>query len=299
MAQNSERKRPASPPSDTDRSTPRQTAPKSGRSPSALPPDAIAVSKAISVAEATKISRSLFRKKNTVKAVVAALDIRRSTTFMLHVEDFDWYARKLANFIAFVRSAAATRGGWFDKFTGDGALLFWPDDELGTNLLTRVLDFATVVQTNFIKTTLPQFRVVAGCIPENFGLSIGLDYGRCLLSDMQPETTVTYDGKPLASSLHPSSITVLGRAVVGAVRMVGAAGPHETLLNEGPGEFFYRIWEEHKLDHPEIQIKRVMVENKDLASRQFAYRLYHQAIADALAVHYNPEAGASGGGPAA
>ncbi len=220
------------------------------------------------------------------------MDIRQSTTFMLHVEDFDGYARIIANFIAFVKHTAAEKGGWFDKFTGDGALLFWTADSLSLKLLARILDFAVNIQHNFIEVTIPSFRVVAGCIPEKFGLSIGIDYGRCLVSNLAADQEFEVGGKPLPAETTQGSITVLGRAVVGAVRMVSAAGPHEILLNEGPGEFFYREWRKEGKEDTDTTIKRILVENKDLRGKQFAYRLDRRIIDEDLEKYYNPDADA-------
>jgi class 3 adenylate cyclase len=218
------------------------------------------------------------------------MDIRASTTFMLHVENFDGYIRIMANFIAYVRHAVAEAGGWFDKFTGDGAHLFWTtgSDSLELKLLSRILDVAVGVQKNFIEVTLPAFRVVAGCIPEGFGLAIGIDYGRCLVSTLAHDSNLRVGGKVLPPETG-GSVTVLGRAIVGAVRMVSAAGPHEILLNEGPGEFFHRAWRKVDDENSEFVVNRVLVDNKDLQGKQFAYLLGARPIEDALKRHYNPD----------
>jgi class 3 adenylate cyclase len=267
------------------KATPRPLPEKKSR-PRILPTDGIMNSTNLPQSKAATLARSLARKGNFTKTVVVALDIRDSTTFMLHVEDFDTYARILSNFITFVKVAATDRGGWFDKFTGDGALVFWTvPDGLSAKLLAQVLDFAILLQIQFMKTTIPDLRIVAGCMPAMFGLAIGIDYGRCLVSDLRPDPNMKIDGKSIQPTSVQNSITVLGRPVVGAVRMVSAASHHEILLNEGPGEFWLRLWQEHAHEHPDRRIERVLVPNKDIRGDQFAYRYSDDQITQAVAAN--------------
>ncbi len=75
--------------------------------------------------EAEALSSSLLASGNFAQAIVVNLDIRSSTTFMLHVEDFVDYADSLSRFINYVKQSCIGNGGLFDKFTGDGAMFFW------------------------------------------------------------------------------------------------------------------------------------------------------------------------------
>ena len=86
---------------------------------------AVAFGRKLSESEAGPIADRLATKGNVAYALVASPDIRDSTTFMLHVEDFDLYGKALASFTAYVGETVVGAGGWFDKFTGDGALVFW------------------------------------------------------------------------------------------------------------------------------------------------------------------------------
>jgi len=95
-----------------------------------LSANAVAFSRNLSHSAAVTLAAALHRRANLVKAVVAAFDIRESTTFMLHLEDFDAYASQLAEFMAYIRYMVTKDEGWFDKFTGDGAIVFWVEDTL-------------------------------------------------------------------------------------------------------------------------------------------------------------------------
>lgn len=246
-------------------------------------PEAIASSRGITLAEAAEISDHLARSGNYSRVIILAMDIRQSTTFMLHVEDFAGYARILAAFVAFVRQTAATTGAWFDKFTGDGAHLFWtvPTGDSVEGTLDHVLAFASTVQCHFIQSVIPSFRTVAGCIPERFGLSIGIDGGRCLITHLTHDSPLQ-GGAPAPGCKSVDDVAVFGRAVVGAVRMVSAAGPHETLLNEGPGELLARTMSATSSARWGGAVHRVLVENKDLRGRQFAYQVALPAVQESL-----------------
>ena len=55
--------------------------------------------------------------------------------------------------------------------------------------------------------------------------------------------------------------------------MVNAAGPHEIVLNEGPGEFCMRDESRVQLENADLRIRKVLVPNKDLKGNQLAYKI--------------------------
>jgi len=115
---------------------------------------------------------------------------------------------------------------------------------------------------------------------------VGVDYGKCLLSDLKPSKPFDVDGHEVRPQRVTNSVTVLGRPVVGAARMVAAAGPHQILWNEYPGQELYRTRSSLSQD---ARVRRVTVPNKDLHEElQFAYLFGHKKIDDILEHHLRP-----------
>ncbi len=209
---------------------------------------------------------------NRAYTFVVSLDIRKSTTVMLHYEDFNHYAATMAEFLCRLKDKCHELGGWFDKFTGDGALLFWTKEMEPTSkdidqefyrLASKVLEFCDYSQNLFINEIKHKFMVSAGCIPEKYGLSIGVDYGSCILTDL-PMLGINREVMKRATD----NVTVLGRAVVGAVRMCSAANADCVYWNQTAGNYLIhrpQLFEKYKIS--EVQAK-----NKDLqGDNQIAY----------------------------
>ncbi len=252
---------------------------------------AIMASRGVREDEARKMAEQLAESRNEAQVLVVALDIRQSTTFMLHVEDFYRYADTIARFIVYLKHSCIAKGGWFDKFTGDGAIIFWTfEGTLNAGLLRTVLTYCANVQRSFIVGFMPMLRATAGCVPESYGLSIGVDYGKCLLTDLRPSSAFEIDGVEVGTTPTINSVTVLGRAVVGAVRMVSEAKAHQILWNENPGEFLYRL--RHKIS-PQVSVRRVLVHNKDLGGNQFAYEFRDARLDQPLKEFFRPDEGST------
>ncbi|PKN68513.1 MAG: hypothetical protein CVU54_14440 [Deltaproteobacteria bacterium HGW-Deltaproteobacteria-12] len=244
----------------------------------ALSPESIVYSKAASFEDAHQLSSYYEKIKNKAMFAVAMIDIRESTTFMLHLEQFESYALTLADFIYFIRKTVISSGGFFDKFTGDGALIFWDVDNFNPSIIKKVVYELVKIQQCFIGEIIPLFRQYAGCMPTKYGLSIGLDCGICLLTDLKSDKSNASYGYPqLNNSIN--SVTVLGRPVVGAARMVAQAQQHQILINEYIGEYLLR--NPNELNEGDC-VLRVEIKNKDLRGNQFAYLLCNKEIRGAI-----------------
>ena len=107
--------------------------------------------------------------------------------------------------------------GWFDKFTGDGFLAYWIcDDEadLMACASAAALPGCAYVLHQFHSHLLDRFRRNSRNLPDEAGLAIGIDAGPTYVVDMGGD------------------YTIVGPAVVGAVRMVSAATtPGDVLCN--------------------------------------------------------------------
>ena len=173
-----------------------------------------------------------------VETVVLAADIRRSTFLMREARNPNDFAETLNRFVSKAQARIFKTGGWFDKFTGDGFLAYWP---FGADLVKTAEDYdakrvrlllqsavracstAKALFDDFNKDIIPRFRLNSQNFPEAAGLAMGMDSGEvslvCVAGDL----------------------TIVGPAVVGSVRMTSAAGKaNETVANVSLGEFLSR-----------------------------------------------------------
>lgn len=203
--------------------------------------------------------------------IVVSIDIRKSSIALINVEDFQAYQDSINDFICYVAATWRLSNEkftdikkhnvrFFDKFTGDGAIFFLalPDlravyesndekyEKEWMKHLKESVQYCEKIIIKFLKTTLPGIRKACGTQPCNFGLSIGIDVGECLVTDMQPSEDYNYykeDYKgdiELEHKKYPidnigGNITVIGRPVIGASRMVEIADAYEILINSHPG----------------------------------------------------------------
>jgi class 3 adenylate cyclase len=161
---------------------------------------------------------------------VMAADIRESTLLMKEAVRFERFAKIMDKFVSAVRSGIGTPGGWFDKFTGDGFLAYWVVRESSREAYERrfveaagnLAHTAHQLIELFHRRVLEDFRRNSRNLSDGVGLSIGLDAGPGFLVEIAGE------------------LTVVGPPVVGAVRMVTAAGrPQEIVANVYLGEHLH------------------------------------------------------------
>jgi class 3 adenylate cyclase len=179
-----------------------------------------------------------FRRDDLLDAVIAgepiqmfvmAADIRESTMLMKEAVRFQVFARIMDKFVSAVRRGIGTPGGWFDKFTGDGFLAYWivqqgPAEESQRRFVEAAGNAAhtanELIQL-FGTRVLEDFRRNSRNLSDGVGLSIGLDAGPGFLVEIADE------------------LTAVGPPVVGAVRMVAAAGPGDVVANVYLGEHLH------------------------------------------------------------
>lgn len=187
-----------------------------------------------------------------VRAVVVVGDLRMSGLLLREAVSPSLYARFLVGFTEAVRGLAADLGAWFDKFTGDGFVVFWlyPDD--------RELPLATVPM--FCRSVLPTSEVLVANLkrtsrnfPVGVGLALGLDAGPCELVRVG------------------EAVTLVGSPIVGATRMVAGARAGEAVVNVGLGSSFEEDLE--RLSAAGIAFERTVVRTKEFPGGQEAYRM--------------------------
>ncbi len=187
-----------------------------------------------------------------VRAVVVVGDLRMSGLLLRESVSPSLYARFLVGFTEAVRGLAADLGAWFDKFTGDGFVVFWlypgeGDLPLGTvpMFCRSVLPTSEVLVAN-LKRTSRNF-------PVGVGLALGLDAGPCELVRVG------------------EAVTLVGSPIVGATRMVAGARAGEAVVNVGLGSSFEG--ETERLEAAGIAFERTVVRTKEFPEGQEAYRM--------------------------
>lgn len=158
------------------------------------------------------------RSASPLNMVVVAADVRSSTRAMDEAIDMLEFAKSLSSVCDLASTHVRGRGGWFDRFTGDGFLAYWlVDGPDYVPALDAALSFVRLYQSFFRAVVLPEVRKNTRNFPSGFGLSFGIDAGPAYLVEVARD------------------LTILGRAVVGAVRMVGCASrPFQTIVNVFP-----------------------------------------------------------------
>ena len=156
--------------------------------------------------------------------------------------------------------------GWFDKFTGDGVIAFWrlprePEyDEKYYDLpqktsykqkleyynkkwnetIRGAIEFSNLVTEQFLENVMPDIKKTCGLLPADFGISVGIDAGECLLTELKTsdkfQERCRRFGLECKGKANVSlNVTAIGRAIIGATRMVSKAKPYEILINSYPG----------------------------------------------------------------
>ncbi|MDG7011649.1 MAG: adenylate/guanylate cyclase domain-containing protein [Nitrososphaerota archaeon] len=140
-------------------------------------------------------------------------DIRGSTHLMREAISSREYAIITTSFTERMRKIARENSGWFDKFTGDGFIVYWLYGSRPTRFLEEVMHFCRRAHEAFEEEIFPAHRKNARNLPAHVGLALGVDSGRCALEEIAGD------------------FTIIGHAVVGAKRMAEAAWKGETLCN--------------------------------------------------------------------
>jgi class 3 adenylate cyclase len=151
--------------------------------------------------------------------IVLAADIRKSTSLMKEARHLVRFAQLIGLYVTTVGELIRRENAWFDKFTGDGFLAYWITEGNPEHVVyDELLRVANAIVHTFGETVEPELRENSQNYPSRTGISIGIDAG----------------------TIHPveiaGDVTIVGPAVVGAVRMVSTAEPNEVVINVSLGE---------------------------------------------------------------
>jgi class 3 adenylate cyclase len=169
-------------------------------------------------------------------------DIRQSTSLMKESISSKEFAQITRDFMKAIKSTANTNEGWFDKFTGDGFIIYWIYGDDPNKYIQRILAFCQALLSYFPEV-VSKYRMNSQNFPANVGLSLGVDSGQCTLIEI-------------------GDLNIVGPPVVGASRMVSAAEPFETLLNVSIGAALYK-------DRKQLVTRGVRVFKKKIKTKEY------------------------------
>lgn len=150
-----------------------------------------------------------FLESRECKAVVMAVDIRRSTELMLKARTPEDFAEFITTLCSDLMRIIVDSYGVFDKFTGDGVLAFFPDFYSGDDAAFLAVSAADRCHTTF-NSHYHNSRKSFTSILTDIGLGIGIDFGRVHLVQVAGGLTVV--GAPVVYACRlsqaPSGLTL-------------------------------------------------------------------------------------------
>jgi class 3 adenylate cyclase len=187
----------------------------------------------------------LLKTGEEVSVHVLVGDIRQSTFLMKESISLPRFAQITRDLMKAIKSTASSNEGWFDKFTGDGFIIYWlcraadkPD-----KYIERILAFCLALLSYFPEV-MNEYRLNSRNFPAGVGLSLGVDSGPCSLVEIG------------------GGLDIIGPPVVGASRMVCAAQPFETLFNVSIGMKLYENRREMVAKHG-IHVSKKKISTKE------------------------------------
>jgi CheY-like chemotaxis protein/class 3 adenylate cyclase len=150
------------------------------------------------------------------RSIVVVGDIRRSQDLMTYALDEQDFTRRIVEFISATRSMLDRRGGFFDKFTGDGFVGYFNEsicEAAGENYIDTFVEFIREY-TGFCAGHFREWvRFVRKVPGQPVGLAVGADLGRVSFQSL---------------NYH---VVAVSESIVWASRMASAAKAEETLVN--------------------------------------------------------------------
>lgn len=190
-------------------------------------------------------SHKLERLLETGKQVgvhVLVGDIRQSTFLMKESISPTRFSQITRDFMKAIKNTASSNEGWFDKFTGDGFIIYWIYGDDQNNYIQRILAFCQALLSYFPEV-MNEYRMNSKNFPAGVGLSLGVDSGLCTLIEI-------------------GDLNIIGPPVVGASRMVGAAQSFETLFNVSIGAGLYKDRKQIAAEHG-IRVSKKKISTKE------------------------------------
>jgi len=207
-----------------------------------------------------KILKENIEKGTELGIIVLVGDIRKSTSIMKESISMIRFGEILTKFVKSIKVSSFKNNAWFDKFTGDGFIIYWIyDKKIEKKNLCDLFKFCQTV-FNWFSQTMDDFRENSKNFPSRAGLCLGIDSGNCSLVNVADE------------------LTVVGTPIVGATRMVDAAKePNQAVVNLQLGKILFK--EKNKLlKKNSIEIEKIDILTKEYSEGQEAFSLKFKKI---------------------
>jgi len=158
----------------------------------------------------------LVRQASESDSIVVVGDIRRSQDLMTYAATSDDFSCRMVAFIDGTRNLVDRNAGFFDKFTGDGFLVYFNEAlcrAAGYSHVDRFLSFVKG-EMAFARDLFSEWTALIRKRPRGpIGLAIGADVGQVGFHDVQ------------------DNLVAVGDAIVWAERMASAAEAGEVVVN--------------------------------------------------------------------
>lgn len=150
------------------------------------------------------------------QTIVVVGDIRRSQDLMTYAPDPKSFSDRMVRFITKTRELVEKHTGFFDKFTGDGFIVYFNEAVCKTAEKDYMECFISFIKEE-LEFSIPFFeeweRLIRKRPVKEIGLAMGADIGKIIFEDVHDH------------------LVAVGDAIVWGARMASKAGSNEIIVN--------------------------------------------------------------------
>lgn len=158
----------------------------------------------------------LVKAASSSQSIVVVADMRRSQDLMTYANSAEDFSTRIVEFITTAREALGRHNGFFDKFTGDGYLVYFNEavcNAADADYVECFLDFMQEHQAFAAEHFRNWTRNVRKLPGDEVGLAMGADLGTVRFVDLEHH------------------LVAVGESIVWASRMASAASANEVIVN--------------------------------------------------------------------
>lgn len=177
----------------------------------------------------------IFTETSTSPTIAVVGDIRKSQDLMTYSPNSKHYAERIISFITKIREITEENAGFFDKFTGDGFIVYFNESICkfsGKDYIESFLKFIREI-SNFSNPLFEDWTLdIRKRPPSEIGLAIGADFGFISFEDIQDH------------------VIAVGDTIVWASRMAAIAKSRQIVVNN---LLFAKLASKEGLDFEKIE----------------------------------------------